>query len=207
MSSDRLEIHETGQKDRTSVFEDRTIDDIHQEIQETYLADDRPWVIGYSGGKDSTATLQLIWYAIKELPEEKRTKTVYVISSDTLVETPKIVNHITSTLDNVNEFAEKENLPFEAHKVTPQVDDTFWVNLIGRGYPAPNQTFRWCTERMKIDPADRFIEERVNVRRNPLGTESSRSSANSWNPLSNIRISSSSGNSILYSDSRSSIYP
>jgi len=161
MSSDGLEVHETGQEEGSSVFEDRSIDDIHQEIQETYLADDRPWVIGYSGGKDSTTTLQLIWYAIKELPEEKRTNPIYVISSDTLVETPKIVNHIVSTLENINEFAEKEDLPFEAHKVTPKVDDTFWVNLIGRGYPAPNQTFRWCTERMKIDPADRFIEEKV----------------------------------------------
>jgi putative sulfurtransferase DndC len=137
------------------------MEDIQTEIRETYLADDRPWVIGYSGGKDSTTTLQLIWYAIQDLPEDEQTKPIYVISSDTLVETPKIVNHITSSLDNINEYAEKDNLPFEAHKVYPDVSDSFFVNLIGRGYPAPNQTFRWCTERLKIDPADNFIMEKV----------------------------------------------
>ena len=136
----------------TSVFEYRDLADIQTEIQETYLADDRPWVIGYSGGKDSTTTLQLIWYAIADLPNDKQNKPIYVISSDTLVETPKIVNHITSSMDNINKYAEEENLPFEAHKVYPDVSDSFFVNLIGRGYPAPNQTFRWCTERLKIDP-------------------------------------------------------
>lgn len=145
----------------TSVFDYRELDDIHKEIQETYLSDDRPWVIGYSGGKDSTTALQLIWYALDDLPEEKLTKKVHVISSDTLVETPKIVDHITSTLANVNRYAEDAGLPIEAHKVYPDVDDSFWVNLIGRGYPAPNQTFRWCTDRLKIDPADQFIQETV----------------------------------------------
>jgi len=105
----------------TSVFQYRDMEDIQTEIRETYLADDRPWVIGYSGGKDSTTTLQLIWYAIQDLPEDEQTKPIYVISSDTLVETPKIVNHITSSLDNINEYAEKDNLPFEAHKVYPDV--------------------------------------------------------------------------------------
>lgn len=161
MSTDNLDVSNTGQEKGESVFENRSLEGIHEEIQETYLADERPWVIGYSGGKDSTTALQLIWYAIKELPDEKQNKPVHVISSDTLVETPKIVNHITSTLENINEYAEKHDMPFEAHKVTPKVDDSFWVNLIGRGYPAPNQTFRWCTERLKIDPADRFIENKV----------------------------------------------
>ncbi|WP_330632933.1 DNA phosphorothioation system sulfurtransferase DndC [Halocatena halophila] len=155
------DVPNTGQEKGDSVFDRRDLSDIHDEIREVYLADRRPWVIGYSGGKDSTTALQLIWYAISDLPEEQQDKPVYVISSDTLVETPKIVNHIVSTLENVNEFAAKDDLPFEAHKVTPQIDDTFWVNLIGRGYPAPNQNFRWCTERMKIDPADNFIKEKV----------------------------------------------
>ncbi|WP_306058584.1 DNA phosphorothioation system sulfurtransferase DndC [Natronococcus wangiae] len=145
----------------TSVFEYRNLEDIRKEIQETYTADDRPWVIGYSGGKDSTTVLQLIWYAIKDLPDEEQTNPIYVISSDTLVETPKIVNHITSTLENINEYAEKEDLPFKARKVYPDVSDSFWVNLLGRGYPAPNQNFRWCTDRLKIDPADQFIRDKV----------------------------------------------
>lgn len=144
-----------------SVWEYRDLDGIYEEIRQTYLSDDRPWVIGYSGGKDSTTVLQLIWIAISELPDEKQSKPVYVISSDTLVETPKIVNHITSSLTSVNEYANDEDLPFDARKVYPNVDDSFWVNLLGRGYPAPNQTFRWCTERLKIDPADNFIMDKV----------------------------------------------
>ena len=63
----------------TSVFDKKSLEDIHNEIRQVYLADDRPWVIGYSGGKDSTTVLQLVWYALKELPIEKRRKLVYVI--------------------------------------------------------------------------------------------------------------------------------
>lgn len=161
MSTEHVEVTESGQEKGESVFENRSLGDILEEIQETYKADNRPWVIGYSGGKDSTTALQLIWYAIEDLPKDERSKPVYVISSDTLVETPKIVNHIITTLEKVNDYADDRDLPFEAHKVTPNIDDTFWVNIIGRGYPAPNQTFRWCTERMKIDPADDFIMEKV----------------------------------------------
>ncbi|MDS0223459.1 DNA phosphorothioation system sulfurtransferase DndC [Haloarcula sp. S1AR25-5A] len=166
MSTDDTNANESGrsdpnERDRESVFSTRSLEEIHQEIRETYVRDERPWVIGYSGGKDSTTALQLIWHALSELEEDQLTKTVHVISSDTLVETPKIVNHITSTLENVDKYAEEAGLPFEAHKVYPEVDDSFWVNLIGRGYPAPNQNFRWCTDRLKIDPADRFIEETI----------------------------------------------
>jgi DNA sulfur modification protein DndC len=130
-----------------------SIDDIYSEIREVYLSDDRPWVIGYSGGKDSTTALQLAWHAIAGLAPEERQKPVYVIASDTLVETPVIVGHITSTLDRINRAAREKSMPFIAQTVVPQIQDTFWVNLIGRGYPAPNTKFRWCTDRLKIQPA------------------------------------------------------
>lgn len=144
-----------------SVFDNRTLDDIYKEIQDVYVSNQMPWVVGYSGGKDSTATLQLVWKAIAMLPVELRTKKVYVIASDTLVETPVIVDHLDQTLRRINQAARAQQLPFEAQKVSPQTTDTFWVNLIGRGYPAPNQRFRWCTERMKIQPANKFILDRA----------------------------------------------
>ena len=137
------------------------LDEISDLIRQVYLSDQRPWIIGYSGGKDSTTALQLIWYALAQLPDEQRSKSVYIISSDTLVETPKIVDYIDSSLARMNEAAKDQNLPFTAHKVQPIMDDTFWVNLIGRGYPAPSSQFRWCTERLKIDPANRFILDKV----------------------------------------------
>ena len=144
-----------------SIFDTRTPSEIHQEIQRVYLGDSRPWVIGYSGGKDSTTTLQLIWYALEELPPEQRQKPVYVITSDTLVETPVIVDYITSTLGRIEQRAEETGMPFQTHVVKPKIDQTFWVNLIGKGYPAPYTKFRWCTDRMKIQPANQFILDKV----------------------------------------------
>ncbi|MBW8298281.1 MAG: DNA phosphorothioation system sulfurtransferase DndC [Hydrogenophaga sp.] len=131
------------------------------EIQQVYLSDNRPWVVGYSGGKDSTCTLQLVWVALTALPPEQRRKPVYVISSDTLVETPVIVRYIDVTLERIEVAAKAQGLPIQTQKVMPKVDRSFWVNLIGRGYPAPSRRFRWCTERLKIEPADEFIRERV----------------------------------------------
>lgn len=145
----------------TAVFNKSRLKERYQQIRDTYLADQRPWVIGYSGGKDSTTTVQMIWMALTELPVARRTKPVYVISSDTLVETPKIVEYIDSSLQNMNSAAEKAGLPISAHKVKPTTDGSFWVNLIGRGYPAPSRKFRWCTERLKIEPANQFIIDRV----------------------------------------------
>lgn len=134
---------------------------LQQHIRTVYAADDRPWVIGYSGGKDSTCALQLIWSAIRALPEGKRRKPIFVLSSDTLVETPVIVNYIDETLAAINAAAADQNMPITAQKVVPEISDSFWVNLIGRGYPAPSKRFRWCTERLKIDPANAFIKNRV----------------------------------------------
>jgi DNA sulfur modification protein DndC len=131
------------------------------EIRDTYVNNPHPWVIGYSGGKDSTCSLQLVWSALAELPLEQRTKPVYVISTDTLVETPVIVNHVTDTMAAINSQALVQQLPFSAHVLKPQVQDTFWVNLIGKGYPAPTSVFRWCTDRLKIKPSNRFILDKV----------------------------------------------
>lgn len=134
---------------------------IRKEAQKTYLADERPWVIGYSGGKDSTSSMQLVWEGIAGLPPEQRRKPVYVISSDTLVETPIIVDFINDTHKRINEIAAQKKMPFQAQKLKPLLTQTFWVNLIGRGYPAPWQGFRWCTDRLKIDPSNRFILEKI----------------------------------------------
>ncbi|HZU02207.1 MAG TPA: DNA phosphorothioation system sulfurtransferase DndC [Ktedonobacteraceae bacterium] len=143
------------------MFENRTIGELHDEIRSVYKQYPQPWVIGYSGGKDSTAVLQLVWNAIRELPPEERKKPIFVIASDTKVETPVIVDYIDTTLQRINEAALARDMPFKAEKVMPTINDSFWVNLIGRGYPAPTTRFRWCTERMKITPANRFIEEKV----------------------------------------------
>jgi DNA sulfur modification protein DndC len=150
-----------GLPNEKSILKDRPLQDIYDEIRDVYKRYPQPWVIGYSGGKDSTTVLQLVWNAIKGLPPEERQKPIFVIASDTKVETPVIVDYIDNTLRRVNEAAQAQGMPFSAEKVMPTVKDSFWVNLIGRGYPAPTSRFRWCTERMKISPANRFIEQKV----------------------------------------------
>ena len=134
---------------------------VEGEIRETYLADGRPWIIGFSGGKDSTCVTQLVWSALSELPAAALTKRVYVISSDTLVEQPRIVETVTGSLEAMEKAAAGSPLPLETSLVRPALSDTFWVCLIGKGYPAPSNTMRWCTDRLKIQSANRFIEERV----------------------------------------------
>jgi DNA sulfur modification protein DndC len=146
---------------KSSVFTHKTVDQIYDEIKDVYIKFPHPWVIGYSGGKDSTATIQVIWNALLRVPIEQRTKPIYVISTDTLVETPVIVNYIHNSLQLMEEAAKEVGIPLTTHKLSPEIPDTFWVNLIGKGYPAPNSTFRWCTDRMKIKPSNKFILNKV----------------------------------------------
>ena len=131
------------------------------EIQTLYKSDTIPWVVGYSGGKDSTAALQLVWLALQGLDSSERRKPVHVITTDTLVENPVVSAWVSKSLENMSDMAREASLPITTNLLTPTLKDTFWVNLIGRGYPAPRPKFRWCTERMKINPADSFISSVV----------------------------------------------
>ncbi|MDG5804795.1 DNA phosphorothioation system sulfurtransferase DndC [Streptomyces ossamyceticus] len=140
---------------------DEVVSELTEEIRELYTADQVPWVIGYSGGKDSTAVLQLVWMALADLPAEQRTKAVHVISTDTLVENPVVAAWVSASLGTMQDAAQAQSLPIEPHRLTPEIKDTFWVNLIGRGYPAPRPKFRWCTERLKIKPSNSFIRSVV----------------------------------------------
>ena len=144
-----------------SVFKSHTLESIYDEIREVYLSDNRPWILGFSGGKDSTCMTQLIWNALSDLPKEKLQKKIHIISSDTLVESPKIVEQIVNTLDIMELAAKKQGLPISTNLVRPEIKDSFWVCLLGLGYPAPSSNFRWCTDRLKIKNADRFINEKV----------------------------------------------
>ena len=132
-----------------------------EDIQKIYLSDNRPWIVGFSGGKDSTTVLSLIYSAIACLEKGRRHKDIYVVSSDTLVETPVVVDMFQRVIDTINCQAPIDGIPMSAHTVMPEQDQTFWVNLLGRGYPAPTTRFRWCTERMKINPISSFIVEKV----------------------------------------------
>ena len=107
------------------------------------------------------AILQLVWNAIRDLPPERRQKPIHVITTDTLVEQPLVAAWVDSSQAKMREAAAAQDLPITPHKLTPEIEDSFWVNLIGKGYPAPRQKFRWCTERLKIRPSNKFIRDVV----------------------------------------------
>jgi DNA sulfur modification protein DndC len=164
----------------------KTIERHIAEIQQLYRSDSAPWIIGYSGGKDSTATLQLVWTAIKELPESDRTKPVHVISTDTLVENPIVAQWVKHSIDHMVGAAEEQGLASTIfpHRLTPAIEDSFWVNLVGKGYPAPRPKFRWCTSRLKINPSNKFINDLVRTYGETilvLGTRKAESSVRSAN--------------------------
>lgn len=141
----------------------RRIDYIISELKDQYLIEDnlRPWIIGFSGGKDSTALLQLVWLALEQVSAELRKREIHVICNDTLVENPIIQEYVDDVLQKIEQVAVQRGLPIRVKKTTPRLEDSFWVNVIGRGYPVPNNTFRWCTDRMKIKPTSRYIIEQI----------------------------------------------
>lgn len=136
---------------------ENVLKELKNEIQTLYLRDNVPWIVGYSGGKDSTAVLQLVWSAISELPKNKRLKPIHIISTDTLVENPIVASWVENSHKAIQRASNSFSLPFYPHRLMPDISNTFWVNLIGKGYPAPRHKFRWCTERLKIKPSNKFI--------------------------------------------------
>ncbi len=171
----------------------KTIKALITHIQELYLVDDIPWVIGYSGGKDSTAVLQLVWYALLDLPQKKRIKSIYVISTDTLVENPIVALWVKQSLSIMSQAAIDQKIPITAHRLIPKVSDRFWVNLIGRGYPAPRPKFRWCTDRLKINPSNHFINNVIRENGQVilvLGTRKAESTARAANMAKHEKTSS-----------------
>jgi DNA sulfur modification protein DndC len=146
-----------GFGDITSLEE--KIDAVLADLLDEYQArHDFPWIIGFSGGKDSTLVVQFVLEMLLDLPPSERQRAVHVVANDTLVEAPLVARHLDRMLDRIRSASEGLRLPVTVVKTTPRVDQTFWVNLIGRGYPSPSRTFRWCTDRMKIQPTSHYIK-------------------------------------------------
>ena len=139
---------------------------LEEEIIDQYLYDEnttRPWIIGFSGGKDSTMLLQTVWIALKKIEPALLTRQIYVVCNNTLVENPKIIEYTARVLKKIEQSASEQSLPVFVQRTIPKLEDTFWVNVLGRGYPAPNKIFRWCTERLKINPTTQFILDKISI--------------------------------------------
>ncbi|MCQ2470657.1 MAG: DNA phosphorothioation system sulfurtransferase DndC [Clostridia bacterium] len=130
-------------------------EEIIQEMALVYQHDKRPWMIGFSGGKDSTLLCCLVMEMLQRLAPEKRNKTVYIVSSDTMVENPIVRDYMHRMSAMINEVGAELNV--KADIIYPKVEDSFWCKVIGLGYPTPEPPgFRWCTERLKINPMNAY---------------------------------------------------
>lgn len=140
------------------------LEGIRAEILDEYRQDHVfPWIVGYSGGKDSTLVTHLVFEMLMRLPPSERKRPVHIVANDTLVESPLVVQHIVESITEIGEAAQAFSLPVVTTITRPAPDQSFWVNLIGRGYPSPNRSFRWCTDRMKILPTSRYIRSQVDA--------------------------------------------
>ncbi|PLA39941.1 DNA phosphorothioation system sulfurtransferase DndC [Neisseria sicca] len=132
-------------------------------IIDEYLSSSQsyPWIVTFSGGKDSTLVAHLVFEALLELPPSLRSRKVYFVSNDTLVESPLVAQHMHKSLEKILDAARILKLPIEGTVTKPSLDKTFWTLLIGKGYPSPNRNMRWCTDRLKIEPTSQFIKNTV----------------------------------------------
>lgn len=146
----------------------KRIEHIIEEITDQYIEQDRynrPWIIGFSGGKDSTVLLTLVWMAMNRLKEQGAplSRRVYVVCNDTMVENPVIEEYVINVLDRIDRAAKEQKMPISVTRTTPMIEDSFWCCVIGKGYPVPNNSFRFCTEKMKIKPTSQFITDQVSA--------------------------------------------
>ena len=203
----KIEQPELTQRTVNDLVKD--VDNLTKEIQELYLQDEVPFVIGWSGGKDSSCILQLIWNAIAALPVEQRIKEIHVITNDTLVENPIVTAWVNKCIKQMQVAAQQQQMPIQAHVTAPEVKDRFWVCLIGKGYPSPRNRFRWCTDRLKIKPADSFIREIIRKSGEiilALGTRKAESSKRAknmekhrqWRVRDRLNANPSRPNSLIY---------
>ncbi len=158
---------------------------VRQEIREEYLEPhSKPWIIGFSGGKDSTLLLHFVVEMLLTVSPDERKRPVYIVCNDTLVESPVFQEFVDRQLADLSENVEALRVPVKVVKTSPKIEETFWVNLLGKGYPAPNRSFRWCTDRMKIRPTSKFIRDQVSENGEAvllLGVRISESSARAAN--------------------------
>ena len=103
----------------------------------------------------------LVFDALLSVPADRRTKPISIVCTDTRVEIPAIVEMVEGTLERMRKCSLQHNLNTDVNLLKPTIEESFWVNIIGRGYPPPNRTFRWCTQRMKIDPVTTFVQQRI----------------------------------------------
>lgn len=115
------------------------------------------WIIAFSGGKDSTATLKIFLAAAKraQLFDIKAS----IVYCDTGVENPIIDTYVKSTLDKIGREVSNLFKNIDIRILKAPLVDSFFVRIIGRGYTPPTNNFRWCTKNLRINPVSKYIRE------------------------------------------------
>ena len=161
-----VDIHSINEAD-SSAFDDGSAlirwAEIVRFVREDYLDEHQhfPWIIGFSGGKDSTLVVHAVIDALMSISPSRRTRPIHVVSNDTLVESPVVIAHLDKVTKAIRQMAENLGLPVTVARTKPDIAKSFWVLLIGKGYPSPNQTMRWCTDRLKIQPTSNYIKRHI----------------------------------------------
>lgn len=122
---------------------------------QAYGADHDHWGIAWSGGKDSSATLTLVIWLI-DTGRIKPPKTLTVFYADTRQELLPLASAASKIMDELEERG------IRVEVVMAPMDKRFMVYILGRGVPPPNNnTLRWCTRQIKIDPMTQALEKRL----------------------------------------------
>jgi DNA sulfur modification protein DndC len=129
--------------------------DLTAESLNAYGADHPHWGIAYSGGKDSSATLTLVMHLIAT-GRVKAPQSLKVFYADTRMELPPLAAAAMQIMAKLREMG------IEVHVVRAPIDKRFFVYILGRGVPPPNNnTLRWCTRQIKIDPMQVELEQQL----------------------------------------------
>jgi len=97
------------------------------EVKRVYRLNDAPFLLGFSGGKDSTLTLDIVLRSLDELYRDNPkliTKPTFIISSDTLIENPFVVKRIDELEDYINSN-NLEYLKIKFIRAKPSVNESF----------------------------------------------------------------------------------
>src|SRR5262245_46962723 len=115
------------------------------------------WIVGFSGGKDSTALLKIVDAAVREANPSP--SMIDVIYCDTGVENPVLDRYVKTLFGNLEAEFRRTGSPLRTVILRAPVRDRFFVKIIGRGYPPPTNSFRWCTKNLRIKPVSNYIRE------------------------------------------------
>lgn len=117
-------------------------------IEHYYRNEERPFQVGYSGGKDSTLVLQLVC----EVADKNEWKNpVFVGYNKTGLEPIGKFERINKQLERMRKVG------INAGCSEPALKNRFWCMICGRGYSTPAFSLRYCTTCLKLQPNERYF--------------------------------------------------